>query len=132
MVTKQDLVSVLFKDGLMLVGGSTLTLSFLGAFNPAHAIIGALGQLVAIGAKKVSLYNEKKQVSKEPLWYWIISILLGAVLAFVATPYLTEKLGVNELFVSGALGSVAQYTFDFINAFKDSILKTLNNEKGSE
>lgn len=131
MITKQGFITMLIEDTAMLVA-PTLTLSFLGVFNPAHAVIGALGQMIAIGAKKISLYNKGEVIKKEPLWYWVVSILLGGVLAFVATPYLTERLGVNELFVSGALGSVAQYTFDFINAFKDSILKTLNNEKGTE
>ncbi len=130
MITKNDLLGIMLKDGVMLIA-PTLTLSFLGAFNPSHAIIGALGQLVAIGAKKISKYNKGEVIKHEPLWYWLVSIGLGGVLAFVATPYFSEKFGLNELLVSGALGSVAQYTFDFINAIRDSFLKTLNNDKDS-
>lgn len=131
MITKDQLLTALADDAITLLVPA-LTLSFLTEFNFAHAIIGALGQLIAIGAKKISKYNKGETIKKEPLWYWIVSIGLGAVLAFVGTPYVCNKFELNELLVSGALGSVAQYTFDFINAFKDSILKTLGNEKDAE
>lgn len=130
MITKDELIGLLFRD-TMYLSVPIVSYSFMANFNPAHALIGALGQIVAIGAKKISLYNKKEEIKTEPLWYWIVSILLGGVLAFVGTPYVTKTFGWNELLVSGALGSVAQFTFDFITAFKDSILKVLNNEKDS-
>lgn len=131
MITKNQLLTALADDAITLLVPA-LTLSFLTEFNFAHAIIGALGQLIAIGAKKISKYNKGENIKKEPLWYWVVSIGLGAVLAFVGTPCVCNKFELNELLVSGALGSVAQYTFDFINAFKDSILKTLGDEKDAE
>jgi hypothetical protein len=57
---------------------------------------------------------------------------LGAILAYISTPFISSRFNLPELLVGLGMGSIAQFTWDIILAFKDSVIKTIGNGENNE
>jgi hypothetical protein len=131
MVTKEQVFGKLI-DAFITLSVPATTFAFLAEYNIAHAIVGAGGQAIAIGSRKVSEFRKKGKSKEEPVWYWVASITLGAILAYISTPFISSRFNLPELLVGLGMGSIAQFTWDIILAFKDSVIKTIGNGENNE
>lgn len=111
----------------------TTSISILAGYDPTFFIIGALGQFLAITMQYVNTVRKGKKVVKRPIWYWMICVfVLGGAMGFLFTNTVASITGMPKLVAGILSGAVAQYGFDFILAFKDSIIKMILKKDSDE
>ena len=116
MIGKDSIINHLFEWGLILQ--TTAVVTVLQGYDPSQAIVGSVGQLFAIGARYVWVERTGKKQDVRTIKYWVFSILLGAISAFVFSKYVAQFLNIDVLLSGFLCGVVAQFAYDFIMALK--------------
>lgn len=103
------------KEAAPLMMGASLLGSGLLGYNPFHAVFGSVGQLMFMMGKYVMMTNSGKKATNYPAIYWVVVIIMGAVLAFMCTPVLGKYVPWEQYFLAFLVGALAQNFVDLIN-----------------
>ena len=103
------------KEAAPLMMGASILGSGLLGYNPFHAVFGSVGQLMFMMGKYVIVTNSGKKPTNYPVVYWLVVIIMGAVLAFMCTPVLGKYVPWEQYFLAFLVGALAQNFVDFIN-----------------
>lgn len=126
MITKDNILANM-AEWFIYLSAPTTAISVLNKYDPTVAIIGAIGQVLAIAARVV--WIERKGKKKEPrdAKYWISSIVLGAASAYFFANVLSRWSGLDIVASAIVCGALGQYAFDFIIAIKDTSIDSIKN-----
>ena len=131
MITKENLLTKI-TDWYFLLSTPAIVSIFAG-HDPTLALIGAIGQFVAIVSQAVLKVRKGQKLKLKPIWYWLVSVfVLGGLMGLLFTKTIHEKTGLSLLTSGLIAGSLAQYAFDFILAFKDAIINNINKGERDE
>lgn len=96
--------------------GSNITAILTAGYNPMYAVFGTAGQLIYLGGRYVQTINSGKVSKSYPLLYILVTIALGASVAFLGTPQLIKILpSWDGYIVSAIIGALAQRIVDFLD-----------------
>ena len=131
MITKENLLTKI-TDWYFMLSAPAVASVFAG-HDPTLALIGAIGQFVAIVSGAVYKVRKGQKLKQKPIWYWLVSVfVLGGLMGLLFTRTIHERTGL-ALLPSGLIaGAMAQYAFDFILAFKDAIINNINKGERDE
>lgn len=108
---------------------SNITAIIAAGYNPMYAVFGTAGQLMYLGGRYVQSINSNKLIKNYPAMYIVITICLGASVAFVGTPQLIKVFPTwDGYIISTLVGALAQKLVDFIDSLYSKVKKDGNLE----
>lgn len=126
MIDKGTISSYFFEKFLLIAAGG-VGIQILANFNPIHAVLGAVGQILILVGMYVRNIKKGQEVAKKPLLYWFACIFLGAALGYLFTIWMSHSLGWNEVACSILLGVTAQSLADIGDVIIEVIKKKIGN-----
>lgn len=131
MITRENILTKI-TDWYFLLSTPAIASIFAG-HDPTLALIGAIGQFVAIVSGAVYKVRKGQKLKQKPIWYWLVSVfILGGLMGLLFARVIHEKTGLAILPSGLIAGALAQYAFDFILAFKDAIIDNINKGEKNE
>lgn len=138
MITKENIITTIIEGAILLMSGTTTIMGIgvvsgvLASFNPLYIPLGVIGQLIAIAADYVAKTNAGTQIKSKPAKFWLSAVFLGAMMSYIATNALSNKIGVPEGIVAVVLGIFAQYLPKLITLGWEIIETILKKKFGNE
>lgn len=112
------------KPLVLFILGSNVAAILAAGYNPMYAVFGTAGQLIYLGGRYVQSINKGKGIKSYPALYIVITIALGASVAFLGTPQLIKIFPSWDGFIlSTIVGALAQKIVDFLDGLYSKVKK---------
>jgi hypothetical protein len=131
MIPKENFLDSLFTYAAILLSGSSAIVFFSG-FNVWHGVIGAVGQWLYLLMEYVRSQKSGIEVKRKTLLFLISVTVLGAVLSYLTTGWVAEKIHFNELIVGVGIGFFAQALPELYDTTVELFIGHLKKKYGND
>jgi len=128
MISKNNIVDYVINN-MVFLSATGITLQVFAGYNPLHALIGGAGQILFLIANYLRLKSSGVEMKKQPIFFWIGCIALGAALGYLFTTWTAKKIGLDEVLSGIIIGASAQFAADIFDVFIDVIKKKIKKDE---